>query len=282
MNILEIFEIKKIFSFDFFTYDFLITNISLSLFIVFLINFSIIFLNYIGRKRQGAEFVFKDEKLNKWYKERYEAVLSEYSSIKNDITTQNLSIIPNKLSIISEIIYDFVRNIAESILGSQNAKNCVSFMITLFLFIVLCNISGNIPGILSPTSNPIFVFILSFSIFICITLIGLLKNGLGFLSMFVPKNIPQALKPLLFFIELFSYCFRPFTLALRLSANMIAGHVIIHVLAGFVYKMGIYGFLPFGAIVMLNGFEFFVCILQGYVFTILSCIYLNDILSNHH
>ena len=116
-----------------------------------------------------------------------------------------------------------------------------------------------------------------------ITIIAFIKKGpIGFFKHFIPEGLPIAIVPLIFLIELISFLSRPFSLAIRLAANMVAGHTLIKVIAGFVVPLGLLGALPLAFIVLLNGLEVFVCILQAYVFTLLSSIYLSEALSDHH
>ena len=120
-------------------------------------------------------------------------------------------------------------------------------------------------------------------VFICITLIGLIKKGpIGFLKHFVPSGLPLWIAPVMFLIEMVSYLSRPFSLGIRLAANMTAGHTLIHVIAAFVAPLALFGILPIAFLVFMTSFEFFVAILQAYVFTMLCCMYLGEALEDHH
>jgi F-type H+-transporting ATPase subunit a len=132
------------------------------------------------------------------------------------------------------------------------------------------------------TSHIIVTFCLALAIFIIINIIAFAKHGWHFFGLFLPEGVPILLAPLMILIELFTYLARPITLAIRLAANMVAGHVLLKVVAGFVALMGMmWAWLPVSFVVVLTGLEIFVSILQAYVFTILACVYLNDVLNLH-
>lgn len=190
-------------------------------------------------------------------------------------------IIPSRLQLSAEIIYDII-----TVTLSQNvgAKGCkfIPFIFTLFMFILLCNLLGMLPYGFTVTSHIVVTFTLAIMIFFMVTIIGFINHGFHFLSIFLPKGTPLWLAPLMIVIELFAYLARPISLSLRLAANMMAGHVLLKVMAGFIVSLMIYlKFLPIPLIVILIGFEIFVAILQAYIFTILACVYLNDAVNSH-
>jgi F-type H+-transporting ATPase subunit a len=161
-------------------------------------------------------------------------------------------------------------------------KKFVPLMFTLFMFILTCNLFGMIPYSFTVTSHISITFALAMMVFLLVTLLGFYLHGFHFFSLFLPAGTPWWLAPLMVVIELFAYLARPVSLSLRLAANMVAGHVLLKVVAGFVVSMAIYlKFLPIPFIVVLIGFEIFVAILQAYIFTILSCVYLNDAINLH-
>ena len=155
------------------------------------------------------------------------------------------------------------------------------------MFILFCNALGLLPfGIVglhgfTVTSHIIVTFAMALVVFIGVTIIGIVKHKLHFFSFFVPQGVPMAMVPLLVPIEVLSYLARPVTLALRLFANMMAGHTMLAVFGGFVALLGVFGFAPFLVIVALMALELVVALLQAYVFTILTCLYLNDALHLH-
>lgn len=130
------------------------------------------------------------------------------------------------------------------------------------------------------TSHLIVNFALAMIIFCAIITIGIVKHGVHFFSLFAPKA-PIYILPLIILIELFSFLSRPISLSIRLAGNMIAGHVLLKVIASFMIMMGVYGILPFPIMILLVGFEIFVAVLQAYIFTILACVYLNDAINLH-
>ncbi len=197
------------------------------------------------------------------------------------------SIVPGRLQGLAEIMYEFVANILDSNVGKEG-KPYFPFIFTLFLFILFSNLLGLIPYSYTVTSQIVVTFAMAFTIFIAVTLIGILKHGLHFFSFFVPSAAPKALLPLIVLIEVISYLIRPVSLSVRLFANMLAGHTMLKVFAGLAVMMtGAGGFLMVGSplpllvIVALTGLELLVAMLQAYVFTILTCMYLNDALHLH-
>jgi F-type H+-transporting ATPase subunit a len=142
---------------------------------------------------------------------------------------------------------------------------------------------GLLPYSFTVTSQVIITFFFAIVIFIGVTIVGFVKNGLGFLKVFVPSGIPVFLLPLLVVIEIISFLSRPISLSVRLFANMLAGHTMLKVFGGFVVSLGIIGgWLPLSFSVALTALEILVAFLQAYVFAVLSCIYLNDALHMHH
>ena len=155
------------------------------------------------------------------------------------------------------------------------------FVFSLFMFVLACNLIGMIPYTFTVTSHIAVTFALSAVIFIGVTVLGFIKHGIHFLKFFVPSGIPIALMPLLVIVEVISYFTRPISLSVRLFANMMAGHTMIKVFAGFVVMMGFAGIAPLALIVAFTGLEILIAFLQAYVFAILTCIYLNDAIHMH-
>jgi F-type H+-transporting ATPase subunit a len=167
--------------------------------------------------------------------------------------------------------------------AGSKAKPYFSFIFSLFMFVLFCNMFGMIPYTFTVTSHIIVTFILAAFIFIGVTVIGFIKHGFGYLKLFVPSGVPIVLLPLIVVIEIISYLSRPISLSVRLFANMMAGHTMMKVFGGFVVSLGIVGgWLPLSFSVALTGLEILVAFLQAYVFAILTCIYLNDALNLHH
>ncbi len=190
-------------------------------------------------------------------------------------------IIPTRLQISGELIYSLIIDTVNQNIGAKG-KKFVPLIFTLFMFISTCNLFGMIPYGFTVTSHISITFALAIMVFLLVTLLGFVLHGLHFFSLFLPKGTPWWLAPLMIVIELFAYLARPISLSLRLTANMVAGHVLLKVIAGFVVSMSIYlKIFPIPFISVLIGFEIFVAILQAYIFTILSCVYLNDAINLH-
>ena len=192
------------------------------------------------------------------------------------------NIIPNKLQLIAEMSYTFVAKMISDTAGSK-ARPYFPFVFSLFMFVLFCNMVGMLPYSFTVTSHIIVTLIMALFIFIAVTIIGFIKHGFKYLSIFVPNGVPAVLLPLITIIEIISYLSRPVSLSVRLFANMMAGHTMLKVFGGFVVSLGILGgWLPLSFSVALTGLEILVAFLQAYVFAILTCIYLNDALNLHH
>ncbi|QKX02116.1 F0F1 ATP synthase subunit A [Wolbachia endosymbiont of Dirofilaria (Dirofilaria) immitis] len=186
------------------------------------------------------------------------------------------SIIPGYLQAAVEYIYDFVVSIIESNTGSKGLKH-IPLIFTAFIFTLSCNLVGTLPYSFTVTSHVIVTFALSIVVFVYITAVGFKESGIKFLRILLPEGTPLWLAPIMVFIKLFAYLARPISLSIRLAANMIAGHTIIKVIAGFIINMHLtLTPIPFLFIITLIGFEVFVAILQAYIFTSLTCVYLSD------
>jgi F-type H+-transporting ATPase subunit a len=191
------------------------------------------------------------------------------------LAVQRRALVPGRWQSIAELSYEFIANM----LG----KKYFPFVFTLFMFILFCNLLGMIPYSFTPTSHIVVTFAMAFVVFIGVTIIGFARHGLHFFSFFVPKGVPAALLPLLVVIEVISYLIRPVSLSVRLFANMLAGHTMLKVFAGFVVALGVLGgWAPLAFVVALTGLEILIAFLQAYVFTILTCLYLNDAVHLHH
>ncbi len=196
--------------------------------------------------------------------------------------SKNKNIIPNKVQLIAELFYNFISKMISDTAGSK-AKPYFPFIFSLFMFVLFCNMVGMLPYSFTVTSHIIVTLVMALFIFISVTIIGFIKHGLKYLSIFVPKGVPIVLLPLITVIEIISYLSRPVSLSVRLFANMMAGHTMLKVFGGFVISLGLLGgWLPLSFSVALTGLEILVAFLQAYVFAILTCIYLNDALNLHH
>jgi len=196
--------------------------------------------------------------------------------------TREKKLIPDKLQLISEMIYNFIAKMISDTAGSK-AKPYFPFIFSLFMFVLFCNMLGMLPYSFTVTSHIIVTLLMALFIFVAVTIIGFMKHGFGYLKLFVPSGVPMILLPLITIIEIISYLSRPVSLSVRLFANMMAGHTMLKVFGGFVISLGMLGgWLPLSFSVALTGLEILVAFLQAYVFAILTCIYLNDALNLHH
>ena len=193
---------------------------------------------------------------------------------------QGRSLIPNRMQSVSEISYQFIANMVRESVGTAGMK-FFPFVFTLFAFILMCNMFGMFPFFFTVTSHIIVTFALALLVMSVVIIYGIWKNGFGFFKLFIP-NVPVVLLPLMVPIEVISFLARPFSLAIRLFANILAGHIALKVFAGFIVGMGSLGIFSFSAIfplaltVAMTALEFLVAFLQAFVFATLTCVYLHD------
>ena len=194
--------------------------------------------------------------------------------------TRGRVIVPNRLQSIAELLYGMVRKMVEDITGKDGLKY-FPYVMTLFCFILFANFLALLPKSFSPTSHIAVTAVLALLVFVGVTVLGFVKNGAHFLGLFWVSSAPLALRPVLAVIELISYFVRPVSHSIRLAGNMMAGHAVIKVFAGFA---AIAAISPVSvlAITAMYGLEILVCFIQAYVFTILTCVYLKDALHPHH
>lgn len=197
------------------------------------------------------------------------------------LATNGRSLVPTRLQSVAELAYEFIANMVRENVGTAGMKY-FPFVFTLFSFILAMNMLGMIPYSFTVTSHIIVTFALAALVFVVVTAIGFARHGLGYLKLFVPEGVPFWLMPLIVPIELISYLIRPISLSVRLFANMMAGHTMLKVFAGFVVSLGIFGFAPLLFTIAFTGLEFVVAFLQAFIFTVLTCIYLNDAVNMHH
>jgi len=196
--------------------------------------------------------------------------------------TREKKLIPSKLQLISEILYEFIAKMISDTAGKK-AKPYFPFIFSLFVFILFCNMVGMLPYSFTVTSHIIVTLTFAIFIFVGVTILGFFIHGFKYLKIFVPSGVPIVLLPIITIIEIISYLSRPVSLSVRLFANMMAGHTMLKVFGGFVISLGLVGgWLPLSFSVALTGLEILVAFLQAYVFAILTCIYLNDALNLHH
>ncbi|MEG3618836.1 F0F1 ATP synthase subunit A [Magnetovibrio sp. PR-2] len=190
------------------------------------------------------------------------------------------ALVPGRWQSMAELSYEFVAGLLRDNVGSEG-RRYFPFVFSIFMFILFANMLGLLPYSFTVTSHIIVTFAMAMSVFILITLVAIARHGVKFLTYFVPSGVPMAVLPLMVPIEIISYLSRPVSLSVRLFANMMAGHTMMKVFAGFIVPMGVAGILPFGIDVLMVGFEFLVAFLQAYVFTVLTCLYLHDAIHLH-
>ena len=196
--------------------------------------------------------------------------------------TKDRKIVPGKFQLISEMLYNFISKMISDTAGKK-AKPYFSFIFSLFIFVLFCNMLGMFPYSFTVTSHIIVTLAFAMFIFIGVTILGFVILRFKYHKIFVTSGVPIVLLPIIMVIEIISYLSRPVSLSVRLFANMMAGHTMLKVFGGFVISLGLVaGWLPLTFSVALTGLEILVAFLQAYVFAILTCIYLNDALNLHH
>tara|TARA_Y100001968_G_C19305250_1_gene691297 strand:- start:226 stop:963 length:738 start_codon:yes stop_codon:yes gene_type:complete len=189
-------------------------------------------------------------------------------------------IVPGRWQAAVELSYDFIAGLLRDTVGAEGRKY-FPIIFTLFMFVLLGNLLGMVPYSFTFTSHIVVTFAMAIMIFIGVTVLGFVRHGMHFFSFFAPPGTPVVMLPLLVPIEIISYLSRPISLSVRLFANMLAGHTLIKVIAGFIALLGVAGVLPFALVVALTGLEILIAFLQAYVFAILTCLYINDAIHLH-
>jgi len=189
-------------------------------------------------------------------------------------------LVPGRWQSMAELCYEFVASVIRDTVGNEG-RRYFPFVFTLFMFVLFGNMLGMIPYSFTFTSHIAVTFAMAMVVFIGVTVLGFVKHGFKFFGIFAPPGVPIAMWPLLIPIEIISYLSRPISLSVRLFANMLAGHTLLKVFAGFVPALGALGVLPLAFVAALSGLEMVIAFLQAYVFTILTCLYINDALHLH-
>lgn len=194
--------------------------------------------------------------------------------------TRGRAVVPTRTQSVAEMAYGFVYKMVEDVTG-KDAVKFFPYIFTLFLFILFANFLGLLPMSFTTTSHIAVTAVLAMAVFLTVTILGFVKNGSAFLSLFWVSSAPLALRPILAIIELISYFVRPVSHSIRLAGNIMAGHAVLKVFAGFAAVVAIAPLAIFG-IVAIYALEVLVAAIQAYVFTILTCVYLKDALHPHH
>lgn len=187
----------------------------------------------------------------------------------------------NRFNAFVEMLYEFISNMIRDNCGTEGLK-FLPFVLSLFMFVAIGNLLGMLPYSFTFTSHIISTFTLAAIVFIFVTVLGFIRHGIKYLGIFLPGGAPMFLAPILIPIELISYLTRPISLSVRLFANMMAGHMVLKIFASFVVLLGVAGgIVPLVMTVIITLFELFVALIQAYIFSILTCVYLHDALHVH-
>ncbi len=205
------------------------------------------------------------------------------------IGTARPQLVPGRMQAATEYLYDFVRKMLDENVGPEG-RRFAPLIFSIFIFVLACNLLGLIPwvGAFTPTSHVVVTFGLAMIVFVTVCIVGFWHHGLHFFSLFWPKDANIFLGAFVFLIEFLSFLTRPFTLAIRLFANMTAGHVLLKVFGTFVVTLGSFGALPYvlgilplGVTIALTALEVLIAVVQAYVFALLASLYLNDAVNLH-
>jgi F-type H+-transporting ATPase subunit a len=194
--------------------------------------------------------------------------------------TTRAALVPGRWQTIAELLYEFVASMVRDNVGHEGI-GYFPLVFSIFMFILFGNLLGLVPYSFTFTGQIVVTFALAVFVFVFVTALGLFRHGIRFFSFFFPPGAPLLMAPLLIPIEIISYLTRPVSLSLRLFANMLAGHTMLAVFAGFTVALGFFGFLPLSFNVALLALEVVINLLQAYVFAILTCLYLSDAIHLH-
>ncbi len=208
------------------------------------------------------------------------------STLFMTLTMRSRAVVPGRWQMLAELFFDGIRSTVRESAGTK-ADAFFPFILTLFLFIMFCNLLGLFPYFYTVTSQVIVNFALAMLVIFIVLGTGFVKHGSHFFKLFVPSGVPMIMLPLMVVIEVVSFFIRPFSLSIRLFANMLAGHILLKVFAGMSAGLAASGWLsavgvlPLAFNIVIVAFEFFVALLQAYIFSILSSVYLHDALEMH-
>ena len=196
------------------------------------------------------------------------------------VGTRKRALVPGRWQSLAEMSYEFCANLLRDTVGNEGRKY-FPFIFALFMFILFGNMLGMVPYSFTFTSHIIVTFVMAIVVFVGVTILGFVKHGVHFFSFFVPPGVSLVMWPLMIPIEIISYLSRPISLAVRLFANMTAGHTMLKVFASFVPALGVAGIAPLAFATALTGLEVLIAFLQAYVFTVLTCLYISDAVHLH-
>lgn len=196
------------------------------------------------------------------------------------VGTRRRAMVPTRLQSVAEMSYEFIAGMVDENIG-HDGMEFFPLVFSIFMFVLFGNVLGLIPYSFTFTSHIIVTFALALFVFLLVTLVAFIRHGIHFFGFFFPPGAPVFMAPILVPIEIVSYLSRPVSLSIRLFANMMAGHTMMAVFAGFTITLGLFGFFPIAINVALYALEVIVTALQAYVFTILTCLYLRDAVHLH-
>jgi len=205
------------------------------------------------------------------------------------VGTARPQLVPGRMQAAVEKVHGFIAAMCRENIGPEG-RRYVPLVFSIFIFILVCNLLGLIPfvGAFTPTSHIVVTLGLAFIVFLTVCVVGFARHGLHFFALFWPKGLPIPLAAFICVLEFISFLVRPFTLAIRLFANMTAGHVVLKVFATFIIALGsfgalpyVFGLLPLAANIALTGLELVIAVLQAYVFAMLASFYLNEAVNLH-
>ena len=205
------------------------------------------------------------------------------------IGTAKPQLVPGRWQAAVEYVYTFVRKMLDENVGPEG-RRFAPLIFSIFMFVLVCNLLGLIPwvGAFTPTSHISVTLGLALIVFVTVCIVGFARHGLRFFRLFWPHDANIFLGAFVFVIEILSFLSRPFTLAIRLFANMTAGHVLLKVFGTFVVALGsfgalpyVFGIVPLGVNVALTALELLIAVVQAYVFALLASLYLNDAINLH-
>jgi len=204
------------------------------------------------------------------------------------LSTNGRGLVPSRMQSLAEMSYEFIANMLRESAGTE-AMKFFPLVFSLFMFILVSNLIGMVPYFFTINSHIIVTFFMAMLVITTVIIYGFMRNGIKFLKLFWPSDIPMFVMPLIVPIEIISFLSRPISLSVRLFANMLAGHIALKVFASFILMLGGFGvigyagaILPFAMTVALTALEVLVSFLQAYVFAILTCMYLNDAIHPSH
>ena len=203
-----------------------------------------------------------------------------FSTLLFLLCLRKTSIVPSTAQAGAESVYDFIHNLLKDSVGVQGLKYFY-FIFSLFVFVAFGNVFGLFPYSFTFTSHVAAVGALSLFALFFNMIVGIKKRKLEYFRIFMPKGIPLALAPLVVPIEIISFLSKPFSLTVRLVANMTVGHIMLKIIGGFIVALGVFGFVPLIFDACIIAFELFISLLQAFIYTVLSCIYLGDALRGH-